>query len=114
MKTIYHKEDHFQAGNSISWHVRWTHCAFCSRWGIFGAVAETHLVITAGFAEIAAGSIAMDLGSYLAVKSDTKYFESEAKRENSPKLSTKLRQKNRKYRIYLPNTVFPKMNHHLW
>ena len=32
--------------------------------GISGAVAQTHLVVTAGFAEIAAGSIAMGLGGY--------------------------------------------------
>ena len=31
---------------------------------ISGAVAQTHLVVTAGFAEIAAGSIAMGLGGY--------------------------------------------------
>ena len=49
--------------------------------GISGAIAETHLVVTAGFAEIAAGSIAMGLGGYLAAKGDAEHFESEAKRE---------------------------------
>ena len=48
--------------------------------GISGAIAETHLIVTAGFAEIAAGSIAMGL-ELLAAKSDAEHFESEAKRE---------------------------------
>lgn len=38
--------------------------------GLSGAVANSHIVVTAGLAEIAAGSIAMGLGGYLAAKSD--------------------------------------------
>jgi ABC-type branched-subunit amino acid transport system ATPase component len=34
--------------------------------GLTGAVSSTAIVVTAGFAEIAAGSIAMGLGGYLA------------------------------------------------
>ena len=34
--------------------------------GLSGAVASSHIVVTAGLAEIAAGSIAMGLGGYLA------------------------------------------------
>ena len=49
--------------------------------GISGAVAATHLVITAGFAEIAAGSIAMGLGGYLAAKSQSEHYYSERRRE---------------------------------
>jgi VIT1/CCC1 family predicted Fe2+/Mn2+ transporter len=49
--------------------------------GISGAVASTHIVVTAGFAEIAAGSIAMGLGGYLAAKTDAQHYESEYKRE---------------------------------
>jgi hypothetical protein len=45
-------------------------------------VTQTHLVVTAGFAEIAAGSIAMGLGGYLAAKSDLEHFQSEQKRED--------------------------------
>ena len=36
--------------------------------GLSGAVANSHLVVTAGLAEIAAGSIAMGLGGYPAPK----------------------------------------------
>jgi vacuolar iron transporter family protein len=53
--------------------------------GIAGAVTNvaspTHLVVTAGLAEIAAGSIAMGLGGYLASRGDTEHFNSERRRE---------------------------------
>ncbi len=49
--------------------------------GISGALTSSHIVVTAGFAEIAAGSIAMGLGGYLAEKSNAEHFSSEEKRE---------------------------------
>jgi VIT1/CCC1 family predicted Fe2+/Mn2+ transporter len=49
--------------------------------GISGALTSSHIVITAGIAEIAAGSIAMGLGGYLAAKSDAEHFFSEQRRE---------------------------------
>ncbi len=49
--------------------------------GLSGAVASTHIVVTAGFAEIAAGSIAMGLGGYLAARSDAEHYASERIRE---------------------------------
>ena len=49
--------------------------------GISGAVDSTAIVITAGLAEIAAGSIAMGLGGYLAGNSDVEHYDSEYKRE---------------------------------
>src|SRR6202045_2625509 len=36
--------------------------------GLTGAISQTHLIVTAGFAEIAAGSIEMGLGGYLAAR----------------------------------------------
>src|SRR5919204_2283055 len=51
--------------------------------GLSGAVASSGVVITAGLAEIAAGSIAMGLGGYLAAKSDAEHYESERKREEA-------------------------------
>ena len=38
--------------------------------GLYGAVSSTHVVVVAGLAEIAAGSIAMGLGGFLAARSD--------------------------------------------
>src|SRR5208337_4965184 len=49
--------------------------------GISGAIDNSRLVVVAGLAEIAAGSIAMGLGGYLAAKSDAEHYESERKRE---------------------------------
>ena len=53
--------------------------------GISGAIASnphaSTLVVTAGFAEIAAGSIAMGLGGYLAAKTDLEHYTSERERE---------------------------------
>jgi VIT1/CCC1 family predicted Fe2+/Mn2+ transporter len=46
-----------------------------------GAVASTSIVITAGLAEIAAGSIAMGLGGFLAARSDAEHYASERRRE---------------------------------
>src|SRR5512137_773480 len=49
--------------------------------GLSGAIAATNLVVTAGIAEIAAGSIAMGLGGYLAGRSDVEHYASERSRE---------------------------------
>jgi VIT1/CCC1 family predicted Fe2+/Mn2+ transporter len=49
--------------------------------GLSGAVATTSIIVTAGFAEIVAGSIAMGLGGYLAGKSDVEHYDSEYERE---------------------------------
>src|SRR5450755_3215440 len=49
--------------------------------GLTGAISSSHIIITAGFAEIAAGSIAMGLGGYLAARSDAEHYASERKRE---------------------------------
>ena len=44
-------------------------------------VAASHIVVVAGLAEIAAGSIAMGLGGYLAARSDAEHYASERRRE---------------------------------
>lgn len=49
--------------------------------GLSGAVASAHVVVVAGLAEIAAGSIAMGLGGFLAAKSDAEHYEQELARE---------------------------------
>src|SRR6202020_1254034 len=49
--------------------------------GLTGAGSSTGSVSTAGLAEIAAGSIAMGLGGYLAAKTDTEHYASELDRE---------------------------------
>lgn len=49
--------------------------------GLSGAVGSAHVVVVAGLAEIAAGSIAMGLGGFLAAKSDAEHYEQELARE---------------------------------
>jgi VIT1/CCC1 family predicted Fe2+/Mn2+ transporter len=49
--------------------------------GLSGAIDNSHIVVVAGLAEIAAGSIAMGLGGYLAAKSDAEHYASERQRE---------------------------------
>ncbi len=49
--------------------------------GLSGAVKDVHLIVVAGIAEIAAGSIAMGLGGYLAGKTEQEHYNSELKRE---------------------------------
>jgi VIT1/CCC1 family predicted Fe2+/Mn2+ transporter len=49
--------------------------------GLSGAVSPTHIIVIAGLAEIAAGSIAMGLGGYLAGKTEVDHYNAELKRE---------------------------------
>jgi VIT1/CCC1 family predicted Fe2+/Mn2+ transporter len=49
--------------------------------GLSGAVGSSHIVVLAGLAEIAAGSIAMGLGGYLAARGDAEHYASERLRE---------------------------------
>jgi vacuolar iron transporter family protein len=49
--------------------------------GLSGAVDSSRVVVLAGLAEIAAGSIAMGLGGYLAAKGDAEHYVNERLRE---------------------------------
>jgi vacuolar iron transporter family protein len=49
--------------------------------GLSGAVASTGIVVTAGLAEVAAGSVAMGLGGYLAARGDAEHYANEKRRE---------------------------------
>lgn len=50
--------------------------------GLAGAIQATRIIVVAGIAEIAAGSIAMGLGGYLAAKSDAEHYHHEFAREH--------------------------------
>ncbi|GAA3930980.1 VIT1/CCC1 transporter family protein [Hymenobacter algoricola] len=50
--------------------------------GLSGAVDSSALVITAGLAEIVAGSIAMGLGGYLAGRTEVEHYDAELAREH--------------------------------
>ena len=49
--------------------------------GLSGAVQSSGLVITAGLAEVVAGSIAMGLGGYLAGRTEVEHYAAELQRE---------------------------------
>ncbi|MFD1468853.1 VIT1/CCC1 transporter family protein [Hymenobacter caeli] len=51
--------------------------------GLSGAVQSSGLVITAGLAEIVAGSIAMGLGGYLAGRTEVDHYAAELAREHA-------------------------------
>src|SRR5215468_279846 len=80
-----HVEQHFTAGlvvrDAVIGLSDGLTVPFALAAGLTGAVDSTAVVVTAGLAEIAAGSIAMGLGGYLAGKSDAEHYKSERKRE---------------------------------
>ena len=49
--------------------------------GLTGAIDSTGIIVTAGAAEIAAGSIAMGLGGFLAARSQAEHYARERRRE---------------------------------
>ena len=49
--------------------------------GLSGVIDNSNIIVIAGMAEIAAGSIAMGLGGYLAGKTEQDHYKSELKRE---------------------------------
>jgi vacuolar iron transporter family protein len=49
--------------------------------GLSAAVTSSHIIVTAGLAEVAAGAIAMGLGGYLAARTDLEHYASEERRE---------------------------------
>lgn len=80
-----HIEQHFTAGETIRDIVIGMSdgltVPFALAAGLTGAVSATSIIVTAGLAEVAAGSIAMGLGGYLAARSDAEHFDSERIRE---------------------------------
>jgi VIT1/CCC1 family predicted Fe2+/Mn2+ transporter len=85
MPTIPHIERHFTATATVRDVVIGMSdgltVPFALAAGLSGAVAATNIVVTAGLAEIAAGSIAMGLGGYLAARTDAEHYAAERARE---------------------------------
>lgn len=80
-----HKEEHFRAPDFVRDIVIGMSdgltVPFALAAGLSGAVLSNDIIITAGLAEIAAGSIAMGLGGYLAGRTEVDHYQSELKRE---------------------------------
>jgi VIT1/CCC1 family predicted Fe2+/Mn2+ transporter len=79
------QEEHFQSSEKVRDFVIGMSdgltVPFALAAGLSGAVDSTDIVITAGLAEIAAGSIAMGLGGYLAGQTEIEHYDSEERRE---------------------------------
>lgn len=79
------QEEHFQSSEKVRDFVIGMSdgltVPFALAAGLSGAVDSTEIVITAGLAEIAAGSIAMGLGGYLAGRTEIEHYDSEERRE---------------------------------
>jgi len=87
MTASHHVETHFTASETVRDIVIGMSdgltVPFALAAGLTGAVSASNLVVIAGLAEIAAGSIAMGLGGYLAARSDEEHYASERRREES-------------------------------
>ncbi len=82
---LHHREEHLKSSDMLTDVVIGMSdgltVPFALAAGLSGAVDSTHIIIIAGIAEIAAGSIAMGLGGYLAGKTEQDHYNSELKRE---------------------------------
>ena len=85
MHDTLHVEKHFTAGEFVRDVVIGMSdgltVPFALAAGLAGTAVGTGVIVTAGLAEIAAGSIAMGLGGYLAARSDAEHYAAERLRE---------------------------------
>src|SRR2546425_9985869 len=82
-----HVEKHFTAGNFVRDVVIGMSdgltVPFALAAGLSGAVQNTRLIVVGGLAEVAAGSVAMGLGGYLAARGGAEHYEQESEGEYS-------------------------------
>jgi vacuolar iron transporter family protein len=82
---VMHEEKHFRSSDLVKDIVIGMSdgltVPFALAAGLSGAVTNNSIVITAGIAEVVAGSIAMGLGGFLAGRTEVEHYESELKRE---------------------------------
>jgi vacuolar iron transporter family protein len=85
MARIVHREQHFTSSNFVRDVVIGMSdgltVPFALAAGLSGAISNTRFIVIGGLAEIAAGSIAMGLGGYLAARGDAEHYEQERVRE---------------------------------
>jgi VIT1/CCC1 family predicted Fe2+/Mn2+ transporter len=85
MARITHREKHFTSSNFVRDVVIGMSdgltVPFALAAGLSGATANPHFIVIGGLAEIAAGSIAMGLGGFLAARGDAEHYEQERTRE---------------------------------
>ena len=85
MARIVHREQHFTSSNFVRDVVIGMSdgltVPFALAAGLSGAISNPRFIVIGGLAEIAAGSIAMGLGGYLAARGDAEHYEQEKTRE---------------------------------
>ncbi len=85
MGRILHREQHFTSTNFVRDVVIGMSdgltVPFALAAGLSGALSNNRFIVIGGLAEIAAGSIAMGLGGYLAARGDAEHYEQEKARE---------------------------------
>jgi VIT1/CCC1 family predicted Fe2+/Mn2+ transporter len=85
MRAPHHHEQHFGQSQTVRDVVLGAAdgltVPFALAAGLAGAVASANIIVTAGLAEIVAGTIAMGLGGYLAARSESDHYASEYRRE---------------------------------
>jgi VIT1/CCC1 family predicted Fe2+/Mn2+ transporter len=102
--TIPHHEKHFQSGDAVRDIVigmaDGLTVPFALAAGLSGAVNSLHIIVLAGLAEIAAGSIAMGLGGYLAARGDAEHYRSERLREEREVVERRRDEEEEIYEIF--------------
>jgi VIT1/CCC1 family predicted Fe2+/Mn2+ transporter len=99
-----HTEGHFESSESVRDVVIGLSdgltVPFALAAGLSGAVSSAHIIVLAGLAEIAAGSIAMGLGGYLAARGDAEHYASELKREQTEVITRPADEAEEIYQIF--------------
>jgi vacuolar iron transporter family protein len=99
-----HAETHFRSGETVRDIVIGISdgltVPFALAAGLTGAVDSSSVIITAGLAEIAAGSIAMGLGGYLAAKSAAEHYTRERARERAEVKEKPLEEEAEIYEVF--------------
>src|ERR1700761_3206081 len=99
-----HPEQHFQSSDTVRDVVIGLSDSltvpFALAAGLAGAVGATRVVVLAGLAEIAAGSIAMGLGGYLASRGDSEHYASERRREQTEVVERPKDEEEKIYEIF--------------
>ncbi|MGS0743731.1 VIT1/CCC1 transporter family protein [Glaciimonas sp. GG7] len=92
-----HTEHHFEASDTVRDVVigmaDGLTVPFALAAGISGAAVAINIIVTAGVAEIAAGSIAMGLGGYLAARTQRQHYFAERDREEQEILTVPHRER---------------------
>ena len=99
-----HAETHFRSGETVRDIVIGVSdgltVPFALAAGLTGAVDSSSVIITAGLAEIAAGSIAMGLGGYLAAKGAAEHYSRERARERAEVKEKPLEEEAEIYEVF--------------